>query len=726
MANSSEDQSRNHHLSQFQFQLLHSHSQSLTTETNQNQNHSSSLGQQQQQQQQQQQPIFPSYLGKPPLIFSSFDHSINSPFHRSHSSSLKQTKERENGEVQTSGRADVSGHGNVVNHSSVELEHCKVGKLNSKAKTKKNAKSGSVTQKSNTESPNGLNAAGNCRYDSSLGLLTKKFVNLIMEAKDDTLDLNHTAEVLEVQKRRIYDITNVLEGIGLIEKTSKNHIRWKRSDDMGSKELDDQVTRLKAEIQNLYAEECRLDDYIREKQESLRYLKEDANYKKYLFLTDEDIMSLPCFKNQTVFAIKPPKTSYIEVPDPDEDVDFPQRQYIGCPQRRYIGSSHRQYKIIVRSHNGPIDLYLLSKYEGQVEDITVKQTESVNASCSDGLGGVQNPELSSEDKTINLLCPKAYRMQKIIPTLSDMDNEAGQPKRERSRTRWTASLDRIFADLVVKQIRLGNRPNNVFDKKTWNNIRDEFNKQTDLNFNNNQLRKHLDVLRTRFYNLKSAYDQNDFAAIEDSCCIGFDLWEDIGAQSRPEPVKIKECPIYEQLCTIFTDSSADGKYAQSSHFEGLDKAVGNDTSGITSCPDGGSTDNPSTSRLAQNNSLSEKLTKSIAERKRKRPSETQSSLDQSRKDEETSKAMAGAMLDMLAAWRSRKTFAKKQTDDKFSITNCIKALDEIEDIEEPLYFAALDLFEDLNLRETFISLKGGKIRLKWLQGKCGKPATTSV
>ncbi|XP_022772133.1 L10-interacting MYB domain-containing protein-like [Durio zibethinus] len=309
-----------------------------------------------------------------------------------------------------------------------------------------------------------------------------------------------------------------------------------------------------------------------------------------------------------------------------------------------------------------------------------------------------------------------------------MDTEAGQPKQERSRTRWTASLDRIFADLVVKQIQLGNRPNNVFDKKTWNNIRDEFNKQTDLNFNNNQLRKHLDVLRTRFYNIKSAYDQNDFAGMEDSCCIGFDLWEDIGAQPRPEPVKIKDCAIYEQLCTIFTDSSADGKYAQSSHFEGLDKAVGNDNGCLTSCPEGGSTnpDNPSTSILAQNNSLSEKLTKSISEKKRKRPSETQSSLDQSRKIEEMSEAMAGAMLDMLAAWRSRRTTASKRSDDKFSITNSIKALDEIEDMEEWLYFAALDLFEDPNLRETFISLKDGKIRLTWLQGKCGKPATTSV
>jgi hypothetical protein len=30
-----------------------------------------------------------------------------------------------------------------------------------------------------------------------------------------------------VKKRRIYDITNVLEGIGLIEKKSKNNIQWK-------------------------------------------------------------------------------------------------------------------------------------------------------------------------------------------------------------------------------------------------------------------------------------------------------------------------------------------------------------------------------------------------------------------------------------------------------------------------------------------------------------------
>lgn len=41
------------------------------------------------------------------------------------------------------------------------------------------------------------------------------------------------ALVLLSSQRRIYDITNVLEGIGLIHKTSKNHIQWTGSSGAG-------------------------------------------------------------------------------------------------------------------------------------------------------------------------------------------------------------------------------------------------------------------------------------------------------------------------------------------------------------------------------------------------------------------------------------------------------------------------------------------------------------
>ncbi|KAF4367235.1 hypothetical protein G4B88_026742 [Cannabis sativa] len=313
-----------------------------------------------------------------------------------------------------------------------------------------------------------------------------------------------------------------------------------------------------------------------------------------------------------------------------------------------------------------------------------------------------------------------------------MESEAGnQPKHERSRTRWTASLDKVFADLIVKQIQLGNRPNNVFDKKTWNHVRDEFNKQTDLNFNNNQLRKHLDVLRTRFYNLKSNYDQSNEFTLDESCCIGFDLWEDIGPQQpRPENIKVKDCPIYEQLCTIFTDSSADGKYAQSSHYEELDKSTGMENGVLSSHPEGEipRSENPPPPmpppqpRPAQVNMSSEaKLVKVITDRKKKRPSsETEYSNDQLRRDQEMCDAMVQTMLDMLAASKSRRVATSPTSDYRFTITNCIKALDEIEGIDQQTYFAALDLFEDPNLRETFLSLKDKMIQLTWLQGKCVK------
>ncbi len=65
------------------------------------------------------------------------------------------------------------------------------------------------------------------RFEKSLGLLTQKFVSLLQEADGGLLDLKVAAEMLHVkQKRRIYDITNVLEGIGLIEKRNKNCIQW--------------------------------------------------------------------------------------------------------------------------------------------------------------------------------------------------------------------------------------------------------------------------------------------------------------------------------------------------------------------------------------------------------------------------------------------------------------------------------------------------------------------
>lgn len=63
--------------------------------------------------------------------------------------------------------------------------------------------------------------------ENTLMQLTNRFTTLLRSSRNGVIDLNDAATQLSVQKRRIYDITNVLEGIGLIEKQGKNHVKWR-------------------------------------------------------------------------------------------------------------------------------------------------------------------------------------------------------------------------------------------------------------------------------------------------------------------------------------------------------------------------------------------------------------------------------------------------------------------------------------------------------------------
>lgn len=67
------------------------------------------------------------------------------------------------------------------------------------------------------------------RFDCSLGILTRRFVELAKKSAGQIVDLKDAAHQLKVAKRRIYDITNVLEGISMIEKSHKNKVKWKGS-----------------------------------------------------------------------------------------------------------------------------------------------------------------------------------------------------------------------------------------------------------------------------------------------------------------------------------------------------------------------------------------------------------------------------------------------------------------------------------------------------------------
>ena len=212
------------------------------------------------------------------------------------------------------------------------------------------ARKGAAASKGAAKSP--PNSAGRkkritavgSRYDSSLGLLTRKFLKLLRTAPEGSLDLNSTANDLGVQKRRIYDITNVLEGIGLLEKKSKNTIMWKGVGSKESPELEVMVSELKKELQALKEEDAQLDKDILLVTKELNEAAEDTTNQSLGYVTSEDLRQLPSFLNNRVFAIRAPSGTSLEVPDPDEGME----------------EGRRRYHIFLKSPNGSIDVFLVS------------------------------------------------------------------------------------------------------------------------------------------------------------------------------------------------------------------------------------------------------------------------------------------------------------------------------------------------------------------------------
>ncbi|XP_050541791.1 transcription factor E2F2-like [Daktulosphaira vitifoliae] len=179
------------------------------------------------------------------------------------------------------------------------------------------------------------------RYDTSLGLLTKKFIGLLESSVDGVVDLNIASEKLDVQKRRIYDITNVLEGIGILEKKSKNNIQWKGGNMYGS----DKNT-VQQDIDIMKAKEEELDKLIINTERDIKQLTED---KRYGYVSYQDIRSIESFRQKTVLVVKAPPETELQVPQ--DHVDGEQKMYMKsntgeievflCPEYNASASTHQ-------------------------------------------------------------------------------------------------------------------------------------------------------------------------------------------------------------------------------------------------------------------------------------------------------------------------------------------------------------------------------------------------
>uniref|UniRef100_A0A8C9PQY5 E2F transcription factor 5 n=1 Tax=Spermophilus dauricus TaxID=99837 RepID=A0A8C9PQY5_SPEDA len=226
------------------------------------------------------------------------------------------------------------------------------------------------------------------RHEKSLGLLTTKFVSLLQEAKDGVLDLKAAADTLAVrQKRRIYDITNVLEGIDLIEKKSKNSIQWKGvGAGCNTKEVIDRLRFLKAEIEDLELKERELDQ---------------QKLCTFSYVTHEDICN--CFNGDTLLAIQAPSGTQLEVPIPE------------------MGQNgQKKYQINLKSHSGPIHVLLINKESSSSKPVVfpVPPPDDLTQPSSQSSTPVtpQKPNIAAQNLPEQLVSERSQNLQQIPAT----------------------------------------------------------------------------------------------------------------------------------------------------------------------------------------------------------------------------------------------------------------------------------------------------------------------
>ena len=193
-------------------------------------------------------------------------------------------------------------------------------------------KKASNSQKIETESiesdeyeAEGENIEGT-KQENSLGQLTKNFLQYIKKRGRVNININDLVKDLKVKKRRIYDITNVLQGIGYIEKNGKNEIIWKKN--ITNQKIDNEndspedyksnYDDLKNELKKLKTEDAEIEVILNKFKDEFNILSRKQDFAKYGYITFNDISNLSKNEDLDFIIIKATKGTVINVIDDEE------------------------------------------------------------------------------------------------------------------------------------------------------------------------------------------------------------------------------------------------------------------------------------------------------------------------------------------------------------------------------------------------------------------------
>ncbi|EOA28611.1 hypothetical protein CARUB_v10024832mg [Capsella rubella] len=123
---------------------------------------------------------------------------------------------------------------------------------------------------------------------------------------------------------------------------------------------------------------------------------------------------------------------------------------------------------------------------------------------------------------------------------------------ERTRTFWTPPMDYYLIDLLVDQVKNGNRVGQTFISSAWNEMVTAFNAKFMSQHSKDVLKNRYKHLRRLYNDIKFLLEQNGFS------------WDTKRDMAHPEArsYRVKTIPSYPNLCFIFGKETSDGRYTR--------------------------------------------------------------------------------------------------------------------------------------------------------------------
>lgn len=227
------------------------------------------------------------------------------------------------------------------------------------AKKTTGRKSNKESAKGNSKKIKKTTTRTNKKKPNALSELTCNFIALLNEADNEMADVNEAKDQLDVQKRRIYDITNVLEGIGYIQKMTKNKV--KLIDQNNEKDLDEQLNNLHKELDVLTKNDKECDEKIEKLEKELELIGNDEETKQFAYVSESDVKFLLNYNKLKApyMIIEAPEKAKIDYYTPKERIDERKEEDFDKEKKT---DALKEYQIVIENESD-FGVYVASNKE---------------------------------------------------------------------------------------------------------------------------------------------------------------------------------------------------------------------------------------------------------------------------------------------------------------------------------------------------------------------------